>query len=205
RLTRVSSAATSSGWCENRRGQAHHYVEPTVTVGQRLAIGSMISPRANRTRRQPLFLSYGNVPVTDHYALKVKLRTKICSRPIGAMAGYALSLYYLKLYYESTMTTDAGVTPGCCEIRRQLGEQFAIAARLYAESAAGLVRNERLSDTQYRRLCDITMQAQVRSEIARGAFHEHVDLHGCWYELQRSRSEAESTEMQVDNAAGTRS
>jgi hypothetical protein len=69
------------------------------------------------------------------------------------------------------------MTRRCCEIRRKLAEQFATAARLYAERVVSLASN--ISDVDHARLSKNAHEAQDRSEAAFIAFEEHVRLHGC--------------------------
>jgi len=65
-----------------------------------------------------------------------------------------------------------------CEVRRQLAETFAIAARLYAEIAVTFAVPG-ISQEEYIRLCRHAEEAQKRSEAACVAYEEHVDLHRC--------------------------
>ena len=67
----------------------------------------------------------------------------------------------------------------CCELRRQLAEKFATAARLYAEAVVVLTRHPTKSEQDYNRLLKTTEKAQNRSEAAAVAFKEHVALHKC--------------------------
>jgi len=76
------------------------------------------------------------------------------------------------------MDRNANTRLACCEARRQLAEQFAVAAQLYAETAVVLVKNGESSPEEYDRLCAITLEAQDRCEMASVAFEEHVVLHG---------------------------
>jgi hypothetical protein len=68
----------------------------------------------------------------------------------------------------------------CCEIRRQLAEQFATAARLYAEAVV-LCTHEPLwmASGEHKRLRLSARRAQERAESARCAYEEHLDSHGC--------------------------
>jgi hypothetical protein len=67
-----------------------------------------------------------------------------------------------------------------CESKRQLAEQFATAARLYAESVALFTRSaDMLSLEQYNRLRKGAEEAQRRAEATGVAFEEHVVLHQC--------------------------
>jgi hypothetical protein len=65
----------------------------------------------------------------------------------------------------------------CCELRRQLAEEFAIAARLYAEAVVLLTRHPTKSAQSYNRLLEATEKAHNRSEAAAMAFEEHVASH----------------------------
>ena len=62
-----------------------------------------------------------------------------------------------------------------CEQRRMLAEQFAIAARQYAEAAVKLA----LSGDNYIPLFQITKDAQTCSATAFVALEEHVASHRC--------------------------
>jgi len=68
----------------------------------------------------------------------------------------------------------------CCEIRRQLAEQFAINARLFAEAVVILTRDPAVMvPGEYERLCAAAAQAQTRAESAGSRFREHIVSHGC--------------------------
>ena len=67
----------------------------------------------------------------------------------------------------------------CCELRRQLAEKFATAARLYAETVVLLTRYATNPEQDYNRLLAATEKAKNRSEAAAVAFKEHVALHKC--------------------------
>jgi len=69
------------------------------------------------------------------------------------------------------------MTP-CCLTRQTLAEQFALAARLYAESAVKLTSLGK-SEVDYIRLRDDTIEAQRHSEAAFRAFIQHVASHRC--------------------------
>ena len=60
-----------------------------------------------------------------------------------------------------------------------MANEFAIAARLYAETVVALARSG-ISRDEYVRLCKITEAAHKRSEAACVAFEEHVDGHRCF-------------------------
>jgi hypothetical protein len=65
-----------------------------------------------------------------------------------------------------------------CAVRRKLAEEFATAARLYAESAIRLAcSGESGVDYAYQR--DQTIKAQGQSEVAFRSFNEHVASHRC--------------------------
>jgi hypothetical protein len=68
----------------------------------------------------------------------------------------------------------------CCEVRRQLAETFAIAARLYAEIAVNFGVSG-ISQEDHMRLCRRAEEARERSQTACVAYEEHVDSHRCWY------------------------
>jgi len=67
----------------------------------------------------------------------------------------------------------------CCELRRQLAEKFATAARLYAETVVLLTRYPSNPEQDYNRLLAATEKAKNRSEAAAVAFEEHVASHQC--------------------------
>ena len=66
----------------------------------------------------------------------------------------------------------------CCKLRRELADQFAIAARLYAEAVVIFTHNE-FHGPQFEELRERAREAQDHSEKARVAFEEHVASHGC--------------------------
>ena len=67
----------------------------------------------------------------------------------------------------------------CCEVRRRLAEEYATAARVYAEAVVMLTRNQANSHIDYSRLREAAEKARERSEATRVAFEEHIDLHQC--------------------------
>ena len=78
------------------------------------------------------------------------------------------------------MFSQEALKPNCCDIRRQLADEFAIAARLFAEAVVLFTRrDDTRSNDEYNRLCTISRRAQQRAEIARIAFEKHVASHGC--------------------------
>lgn len=67
-----------------------------------------------------------------------------------------------------------------CETRRKLAEQFAIAARLYAETAAFFAQHPGdLSENDLAKLRIAAREAQQRSEEIHTQFEEHIESHGC--------------------------
>ena len=77
----------------------------------------------------------------------------------------------------------------CCELRRQLAEQFATAARQYAETVVLLTRNPMKSEQAYNRLLEETRMAHNRSEAAAVAFEGHVASHQCGTPQQSQRQQ----------------
>jgi hypothetical protein len=66
-----------------------------------------------------------------------------------------------------------------CETRRKLAEEFAIAARMYADTVALLTRGGTTPGEKYDQLRRAAEEARQRAETARILFEEHVDLHRC--------------------------
>jgi hypothetical protein len=64
----------------------------------------------------------------------------------------------------------------CCELRRQLAEKFATAARLYADTVVLFTRYPTNSQHDYNRLLAATEKAQERAQAAAVSFKEHVAL-----------------------------
>jgi hypothetical protein len=81
------------------------------------------------------------------------------------------------------LATTAGTpskpsTPTCCKTAKELAEQFAIAARLYAEAVALFTSHKgTLSHAEYNRLVRTVEGAQQRSEAIGVAYEEHMALH----------------------------
>jgi len=75
------------------------------------------------------------------------------------------------------MSQPAAALQPCCSARKELANQFAIAARLYAEAVVMLTRDS--PDGNYDSLRQTAEEAQRRCEDAQAAFEEHVELHGC--------------------------
>lgn len=67
--------------------------------------------------------------------------------------------------------------PECCQLRQRLAENFAVAARLYAEAVVLLTASHGVSDSEYHRLRKAAAEAQYRCEEMRIAFEEHVASH----------------------------
>ena len=66
----------------------------------------------------------------------------------------------------------------CCEVWRQLSEEFATTARLYSEAVTLLTSNApNLQPHEYNRLRHAVEEAQRRSEGAGIAYEEHLDAH----------------------------
>ena len=66
----------------------------------------------------------------------------------------------------------------CCEIRRTLSEQFATAARLYAEAVAAFSSAPlTVSQDEYNRLRKAAEKARERAEAIGIAFEEHLASH----------------------------
>jgi hypothetical protein len=64
-----------------------------------------------------------------------------------------------------------------CQIRRKLAEEFATAARLYAEAVSALAANS--TDSRYSELLDRMKQALQDCEVTGIAFESHVRTHQC--------------------------
>ena len=77
----------------------------------------------------------------------------------------------------------------CCDVRRQLAEAFAVAARHYSDSAV-ILATLGISEMDYARVSKLTLEAQSRSEAAFALYEEHVDLHRCFNGAPRSTRNA---------------
>jgi len=66
-----------------------------------------------------------------------------------------------------------------CTTRRDLGEQFAIAARLHAEAVVVLTGVVPLV-AGFEESCGAVEQARQQCEAAGTAFRQHVTTHACW-------------------------
>jgi len=80
-----------------------------------------------------------------------------------------------------------------CEIRHTLSEQFATAARLYAESVVSVV--SQTSPKNYDQLWKTVEEAQLRSIQFGRAFKEHVASHHCFAENAGGEKLYRSTEQ----------
>jgi hypothetical protein len=65
-----------------------------------------------------------------------------------------------------------------CNVRRALAEKFAVAVRMYAESAVSLATSGE-SGSDFTRLLNQTIEAERLSELTFTAFREHVASHQC--------------------------
>jgi hypothetical protein len=68
---------------------------------------------------------------------------------------------------------------GRCEIRRLLGEQFAIAARVYAEMVVNFTMQSEMTEVDYEQSREAAAEARLRAYAAGLAFEEHVASHRC--------------------------
>jgi hypothetical protein len=66
-----------------------------------------------------------------------------------------------------------------CEIERRLAEQFATAARQYAEAVVALTVQIALSQSEYSRLRDATRTARQQVHSIGARYEEHVESHRC--------------------------
>ena len=69
-------------------------------------------------------------------------------------------------------------TRRCCQVRRQLADDFATASRLYAEAVVILAGSVD-SGAEFESLRKLAREAQERAETAREAFETHVVSHHC--------------------------
>jgi|SRR5215469_4825999 len=86
----------------------------------------------------------------------------------------------LKALENGHMAQGAMTSRGCCRARLVLANEFAIAARLFAEAVV-LFTNHKGDPTghEYSWLREAARKAQLRAEETRIAFEEHVDSHRC--------------------------
>ena len=74
--------------------------------------------------------------------------------------------------------TIAAISSLTCRARRELADQYAISARLYAETVVLLTRNP-TTGQKFEGLCRTAHEVWDRMEAARLAFEEHARTHGC--------------------------
>ena len=77
----------------------------------------------------------------------------------------------------------------CCDLRRELAEAFANAARQYSEAAVRLVTLGS-SEVNYARLSQLALEAQRRSEEAFALYREHVVSHRCVARMEEAAEQA---------------
>ena len=66
-----------------------------------------------------------------------------------------------------------------CQIRRDLSEEFARAARLYSEAVINLAIPRNLTPEEHQRLSREVANAEGRSQRARLAYDAHIQRHRC--------------------------
>lgn len=81
---------------------------------------------------------------------------------------------------------------GRCEIRRLLAEQFAIAARVYAEAVVDFAMREEMTNLDYERLRKAAADARLRAYAAGLAFEQHIASHHCSSPFTRSEAAPET-------------
>ena len=84
-------------------------------------------------------------------------------------------------------------TSAYCIVGRQLADQFAISARLYAEAVVNLTTMG-TSPEEYVRLFQNASDTQGRSKAAFIAFDQHMRLHHCRDSARSSRERLRSEE-----------
>jgi hypothetical protein len=76
----------------------------------------------------------------------------------------------------------------CCNDRRRLAEQFAVAAREYSEAVTRLVLHEGPpTHAEFSTLRSVLTEAQERCESAGVEFEQHVATHDCGVSTNKSR------------------
>jgi hypothetical protein len=76
----------------------------------------------------------------------------------------------------------------CCNDRRRLAEQFAVAAREHSDAVVRLVQHEGPSShAEYNRLRTVVTEAYERCDNAGTEFEQHVTTHGCGVITKESR------------------
>jgi hypothetical protein len=106
--------------------------------------------------------------------------TKVISRNFNAIQ---------MCYFQTLMTSP-------CSVKRTLAEKFAVAVRLYAESAVCLATSEK-SDIDFIHLSHQTIEAQSLSEAAFRAFMEHVASHQCAATTRNGTGSRNAKEQEV--------
>ena len=74
--------------------------------------------------------------------------------------------------------SSATATGLACHMRREFADEFAISARLYAETVVILTRGM-TTGQEFEQLRKCIQEARERMEAARLAFEQHVTSHGC--------------------------
>ena len=77
----------------------------------------------------------------------------------------------------------------CCQIRLELANQYATAARLSSEAVAVMLAAPIRTMLDYEGLRKRAAKAQEAAEAARIAFEEHVEMHRCIESRQASRAQ----------------
>ena len=81
---------------------------------------------------------------------------------------------------------------GRCENRKLLAEQFAIAARVYAEAVVDFAMREEMTDLDYERLRKAAADARLRAYAAGLAFEQHIASHYCNSPFTQSKAGPET-------------
>jgi len=89
------------------------------------------------------------------------------------------------------------VTHDYCWTKRRLAEQFAIAARLYAEAVVLLTCPTGGVPRDYGRLLESVEAARKELEDSGAAFQEHVESHRCERGLRGGAGEVEQMALPV--------
>jgi hypothetical protein len=99
-----------------------------------------------------------------------------CPKNIGTSINFGLYYFNQGRMRLATQT----IRSVRCEIRDGLAQDFATAARLYAEAVVVLtISSATTSANQYDRLCQAVEEARRHSEAIGIVFQEHVNLHQC--------------------------
>jgi hypothetical protein len=95
------------------------------------------------------------------------------------------------------MEQNTAIAQSWCKTRRELAEQFAIAARQYSEAVILLAKYEgTFLQTDYVCLRAGVEQADQRLERSLFAFEEHLKRHGCQFKVKAATDLEDS--VQVD-------